>query len=153
MNKFNEFFKDLKLNNKDNYLTLSNFTDEDAFLDGLASSLSNGADFIEFVPTSLPTQTTIETAKKIKLLCEEFNATFVIRERLDIAYLSEADGVTLTLNSFTPKQAKQILGENALIGIICTSEDEYTIAQTTKADFIKTLNFVKNKTKTSKKIF
>ena len=153
MDKFNTLCKNLKLNTKNNYLIINNFTNEDAFLDRLASSLNNGTDFVEFNPTFHTTQNAIRIGRKIQQLCKEFDATFVVTERADIAYTLDADGIVLTMNSFTPQQAKDILGENALIGITCTTKEEVVSAQNWDIDFIKTLNFVNTNEKISKKIF
>ena len=153
MDKFNNLCKELKLKNKDNYLVINKINNEDAFLDRLASSLNSGANFIEFNPTFYATQKAIQLGRKIQQLCNEFDATFVIAERADIAFTLDADGIILSQNSFTPHQAKEILGEKALIGIVCTNEDEFNFALKNEYDFIKTLNFVNINKKLSKKIF
>ena len=153
MNKLNNLVKKIKLYDKKNYLTLDKCIDENAFLDRLAFSLKNGVDIIEFDPTPFQTQKAINLSKKIKQLCDVFDTTFIIRERLDIAFTIAADGVILTTTSFTPEQAREILGENALIGILCNSIEDFNIAISTTADFIKTLNFVKPTIETSKIIF
>ena len=153
MDKFNNLCKELKLKNKDNYLVINKINNEDAFLDRLASSLNSGANFIEFNPTFYATQQAIQLGRKIQQLCNEFDATFVITERADVAFTLDADGIILSQNSFTPHQAKEILGEKALIGIVCTNEDEFNFALKNEYDFIKTLNFVNINKKLSKKIF
>lgn len=153
MDKFNKLCKELKLKNKNNYLVIDKINNEDAFLDRLASLLNSGIDFVEFDPTTLPPQKAIQLGQKIQQLCTEFNTTFVITERADIAFTLEADGIILSINSFTPHQAKEILGEKALIGIVCTNTEELNFALKNDYDFIKTLNFVKTEIKSSKKIF
>ena len=104
-------------------------------------------------PTNFTTQKAITIGRKIQQLCSEFNATLVITERADIAFTIEADGIILSSTSFTPHQAKEILGENALIGIVCSNEDELNFALKNEYDFIKTLNFVNINKKFGKKIF
>lgn len=153
MDKFNKLCKELKLNNKNNYLVINKINNEDAFLDGLASSLNNGTDFVEFNPTFYPTQQAILLGRKIQQLCKEFDATFVITERADIAYTLDADGILLTINSFIPSQVKEILGQNTLIGITCANNKDLDFALRTEYDFIKTLNFVNTLPQNGKKIF
>ena len=153
MDKFNKLCKELKLNNKNNYLVINKINNEDAFLDGLASSLNNGTDFVEFNPTFYPTQQAILLGRKIQQLCLEFDAIFVITERADIAFTLDADGIIISPDSFTPHQAKEILGEKALMGIVCSNEDELNFALKNEYDFIKTLNFVNINEKFGKKIF
>lgn len=92
------------------------FTDETnpgEFLDNLAQELSNGADLIIF-KTIAATGISIKTAQKAKLLAGEFDATFFIYDRADIAFLTEADGLLLDENSITEDDAQKILGRDAL---------------------------------------
>ena len=153
MDKFNKLCKDLKLKNKNNYLVINQINNEDAFLDRLASSLNSGADFIEFNPTFYSTQKAIHLGRKIQQLCKEFDTTFIITERADIAFILDSDGIVLLQNSFTPHQAKEILGPNVLIGINCSTQTELNTAINEDYDFIKTLNFVNINEKIGKKIF
>jgi len=95
---------------------VANFTDETnpgEFLDNLAQELSNGADLIIF-KTIAPTGISVKTAKKAKLLAGEFDATFLIYDRADIAFLTEADGLLLDENSISEADAQKILGQDAL---------------------------------------
>ncbi len=96
---------------------VANFTDKtniDEYLDDLAKELNNGADLIIF-KTFAATGISLEAAKKAKLLCGEFDATFLINDRADIAFLTEADGLLLDENSISEKEARKILGQDAII--------------------------------------
>ena len=99
---------------------VANFTDKTdtaAFLDNLANELNNGADLIIF-KTSAPSGISLEVARKAKLLAGEFDATFLVYDRADIAFLTEADGIILDENSITEAKKLQAtinknMGENA----------------------------------------
>ena len=96
---------------------VANFTDKTdtaAFLDELANELSNGADLIVF-KTSAPSGISLEAARKAKLLAGEFDATFLVYDRADIAFLTEADGIILDESGISETEARKILGENAII--------------------------------------
>lgn len=96
---------------------VANFTDKTdtaAFLDNLANELNNGADLIIF-KTSAPSGISLEAAKKAKLLAGEFEATFLVYDRADIAFLTEADGIILDESGISETEARKILGENAII--------------------------------------
>lgn len=96
---------------------VANFTEEtnlNKFLDNLARELNNGADLIVF-KTNAPSGISLEAARKAKLLAGEFEATFLVYDRADIAFLTEADGIILDESGISETEARKILGENAII--------------------------------------
>lgn len=118
--KLRKHLTDYKIRNRQKRF-VANFTDEtnaDKFLDELAKELNSGADLIIF-KTNANTGISIEIAQKAKLLCAEFDATFLIYDRADIAYLIEADGMALDPKSISESNAKKILGDNVLYIKFC----------------------------------
>ena len=114
--KLRKHLIDYKIRNRVKHF-VANFTDKtspDEFLNDLANNLNNGADLIIF-KTSAPSGISLEIAKKLKLLACEFGATFLVCDRTDIAFLTEADGIVLDSNGISHHDAKKILGENCLI--------------------------------------
>ncbi len=95
---------------------VANFSgeNEQEFLDNLAKELKEGADLIIF-KTIAPSGISLEAAKKAKLLAGEFDATFLIHDRADIAFLTEADGIILSKESISEADAAKILGNEAII--------------------------------------
>ncbi len=113
--KLKQHLIDYKIRNRANRF-VANFSDvnEEEFLDNLAKELNNGADLIIF-KTSAPTGISLNIAKKSKLLASEFDATFLVYDRTDIAFLTDADGILLDENSITESDATKILGESIII--------------------------------------
>lgn len=114
--KLRQHLIDYKIRNRQKRF-VANFTDTtniDEFLDYLAKELNDGADLIIF-KTSAPTGISLNAAKKAKLLAGEFDATFLIYDRADIAFLTDADGVILDKNSISPSEAGKILGHDVII--------------------------------------
>ena len=114
--KLKQHIIDYKIRNRKKRFVanFSDTTDINEFLDELAKELSNGADLIIF-KTSAPTGISLETAHKSKLLASEFDATFLVYDRTDIAFLIEAEGILLDENSISEKDAEKILGHEVLI--------------------------------------
>lgn len=118
--KLREHLIDYKIRNRRKRF-VANFSDAtnlDEFLDGLAKELSDGADLI-IIKTTAATGISLNAAKKAKLLAGEFDATFLIYDRADLAFLTEADGLALDKNSITQAEAVKILGEDTLFITIC----------------------------------
>ncbi len=118
--KLRQHIIDYKIRNRQKRF-VANFSDEtpvDEFLDQIAKELSDGTDLIIFKTTAC-TGISLNAAKKIKLLAGEFDATFLIYDRADIAFLTEADGLALDENSICEADAGKILGEDSLFIKFC----------------------------------
>ena len=89
----------------------------DEFIDKAASDLSSGIEVVLLSGKNLTDSEFLDCAKKLKQLCDMFEATFIVESRVDIAYLSGADGVNLNEEDVDIQSAKEILGEEIYIGI------------------------------------
>lgn len=79
-------------------------------------AISGGADTIQFRQKMGQTRAMIETARKLKNLCQERGVTFIVNDRLDVAIASEADGVHLGQEDFPIPLARKLLGKDRIIG-------------------------------------
>ncbi len=58
----------------------------------------------------------LHTAIKCRELCDAHEAILIINDSIMVAKASQADGVHLGLGDQNPKEAREILGNNAIIG-------------------------------------
>ena len=136
--KLKEQFNLLKLEKKKLYLITSSekFVSRDEFLDAIASALQGGVDIIQLREKSIPDNVIVEIGHKIRTLCDEFGATFIIKDRADIAKIVQADGVHLGSEDISIADAKEVLGDNAIIGKTTHTPDEVEKAIKGGADYI-----------------
>ncbi len=146
-NNFKKQYNKIMLDNKKIYLIANpdDFNNQNNFLNAIASAIKGGIDIILLKWELISTSEIIEIGKKIKLLCAEFNITFIINERADIAFILEADGLHLNQDSIDIKSAKTILGDNSIIGILVNTPDQAIKAQNEGADFLSVPIFEKSK--------
>ncbi|MBD5401479.1 hypothetical protein HDR58_01575 [bacterium] len=137
-NKLKEQFNLLKLEKKKLCLITNSdkFVSKDEFLDAVASALQGGVDMIMFRETVIPDSVIVELGHKIRTLCDEYGATFIVNNRADIASIVEADGVHLGQDDICAEDAKLVLGENAIIGITAHNPKEIVNAINQGADYI-----------------
>jgi thiamine-phosphate pyrophosphorylase len=64
----------------------------------------------------------LETAKNIRKLCDDFGATFIVNDRVDIALASDADGVHVGREDIFPKEVKKIF--DGILGVSVNSVEE-----------------------------
>lgn len=136
--KLKEQFNLLKLEKKKLFLITNSdkFLSKDDFLDAIASALQGGVDIVLYREKELPDCVKVEVAHKIRALCDEYGATFIVNDRIDIANIVEADGVLLGQNDISLEDARELLGQNAVIGKSCINTDEVIEAVNEGADYV-----------------
>ncbi len=109
----------LRLLNKKEYLIVNSnqFQSDNDFLDFIAANLEQGTQIIQLDEKHFNDVKTIELGKKARELCSIYGALFIINSRIDIAQIIDADGVHLEQNGISPHQARELLGDNIIIGL------------------------------------
>lgn len=145
--KLKEQFNLLKLEKKKLCLITNSdkFESKDLFLDAIASALQGGVDIVILRELAYPDNVVVEIASKLRILCDEYGATFIVDNRSDIAMIVEADGVHLGQNDIAPCDARKILGENSIIGKSTHNPDEVIDAINEGVDYITFEPFAKDK--------
>ena len=93
-----------------------NFINSEDPIDMTKKVLDGGAKIIQLRNKDDNTTLTIEWAKKISELCNEYEAVSIINDRVDIACVSGADGVHLGQNDISPNDVEKITENQLLIG-------------------------------------
>lgn len=131
-------YNHIKLADKKLYLVTNsdNFDSEDAFLDAIASALEGGVDVLQLREKNMPAKKIIELGKKIKQLCLQYDTSFIVNDRVDIAAILEADGVHLGQDDLDVKSARAILGNKCIVGISTHAPEQALKAIEDGADYI-----------------
>lgn len=124
----------------DKYLYLvtnsDNFATEDEFLDAVASALRGGVDILQLREKTMPAKKILELGKKVKQLCSEYGATFIVNDRIDIAAILDADGVHLGQDDLDVQSAREILGEEKIVGVSTHAPEQALKAVADGSDYI-----------------
>ena len=129
---------DIKIKNKQNAkrIVRDKTLSINEFIDKTASKLSNGVDILVLCGDNMTDNEFLDSAKKLKQLCDMFEATFIVESRADIAFLSGADCVNLKQEDIDIQSAKKVFGEEIFIGIsLNTLSDELYLVKD-GADYI-----------------
>jgi len=97
--------------------------------------LEAGVRIIQYREKGSTTADMVFTAKKLKEICQSYGAVFIVNDRVDVAYASEADGVHLGHEDLPISAAREILG-GAVIGASASSVDEGLAAERAGATYI-----------------
>lgn len=131
-----------KLESKRLYLVTNSdkFNSEDEFLNAIASALKGGVDILQLREKNMPAKRIIELGKKIKQLCLQYDTTFIVNDRVDIAAILQADGVHLGQDDLDIKSAREILkGANCgecIVGVSTHAPEQALKAVADGADYI-----------------
>ncbi len=132
------------------YLILDQKVIEEADLDiiSIAKKIINSdIDIIQLRAYTLPDRELLDLAAKLRKIINLKNKIFIVNNRIDIAYLSGANGVHLGVNDVSPFEARKILGKKAIVGKTIHSLDELAASEAEPVDYYGFGPVFKTKTK------
>lgn len=97
---------------------------ESEFLNILEASLKAKIDILQLREKNLSTLEFYNLALKVKALCEKYNTPFVINDRIDIAMAVNANGVHIGQKDMPLKKARELLGEEKIIGLTINHKND-----------------------------
>lgn len=101
-----------------------------------AAALRGGASIVQLREKERPSGELLEIARKLRELTLEHDAVFLINDDVTVASLSGADGVHLGQQDLAPREARKILGPDAIIGLSTHCREQAAAAAPLGADYI-----------------
>lgn len=101
-------------------------------------ALRGGATFIQLREKSLDTESFIEEARQIKILCEKYHVPFVINDNVEVALAVGADGVHVGQGDMAASDARKKLGAGKIIGVTARTVEQAAEAERQGADYLGT---------------
>ncbi len=83
----------------------------------IKEAAAGGAGMVQLREKDLSDRELLERAREVRRWTREAGVLFIVNDRPDIARLAEADGVHLGQDDLPVKEARRILGPDALIGV------------------------------------
>ncbi|ABA87602.1 carboxythiazole phosphate tautomerase [Syntrophotalea carbinolica DSM 2380] len=105
-------------------------------LERVRIALANGVKVVQYRGKNDPEAKRLPMANRLRCLCGEYGAFFIVNDDPGLALACRADGVHLGQGDGSVMQARQMLGEAALIGVSTHSLSEAEQAQRQGADYI-----------------
>ena len=117
-------------------ITDRNWLNGNTLASQVEDALRGGATFLQLREKNASKKEIIKEALEIKEICKKYNVPFVIDDDVDIAKEVNADGVHIGQNDASYKYARDILGDNKIIGMTAHNLEEAMAAQNSGADYI-----------------
>jgi thiamine-phosphate pyrophosphorylase len=102
----------------------------------VAAAVRNGVDGVQLREKDLDGGALYRLGCKLREVCHAGGAELLINDRIDVALACGADGVHLPVNSFTPGDARALLGAGKRIGCSAHSLAEAQRSAVGGADFV-----------------
>ncbi|MDO4662953.1 MAG: thiamine phosphate synthase [Tissierellia bacterium] len=126
---------------KSNDLLLYAITDrrwlkEKSLSEAVEEAIDGGITMLQLREKDLDYDNFYKEALKIKKLCNEKNIPFIINDNVKLAKEIDADGVHVGQSDMELKRAREILGDDKIIGVSATNYNEAILAKEGGADYI-----------------
>lgn len=109
----------------------------DQFSTTIKKILQGGASIIQYRDKSNNKNLRVTQANELRLLCNQYNALFIINDDITLAKKVGADGVHLGKNDNSVSDARNELGKKAIIGVSCYNRLELAQqAENEGADYV-----------------
>ncbi|MGL4868507.1 MAG: thiamine phosphate synthase [Cetobacterium sp.] len=98
--------------------------------------LKGGAKIIQYREKSRDMKKLLNEARILRELTLKYRAIFIVNDHLDIAILSDADGIHVGQDDLPIHEIKRVLGDDKIIGISTHNLEEAKLAESNGADYI-----------------
>ncbi len=114
------------------------------------AALKGGLNLVQYRDKDGKDSDRLEQAHQLCQLCHQYNALFIVNDRVDIALAVDADGVHLGQDDVPVAFAREILGIHKIVGRSTTNKQELTKAIAERADYVGVGPFYETPTKPGK---
>lgn len=107
------------------------------FAEAVEQTLAGGSRLIQYRDKSSAPAKRLQQAQLMRELCDQYQATLIINDDVELALQSSADGVHLGRDDAAFQQARALLGEDKIIGISCYNQLDLALqAEAAGADYV-----------------
>lgn len=110
----------------------------DEILNIIEEALKGGTSIVQIREKTASTKDFYELALRVKEITSKYDVPLLINDRLDIAIAIDADGVHIGQDDMPAKKAREIMGEEKIIGVSAATIEEARKAEADGADYIGT---------------
>ena len=95
---------------------ISHFTEQHTYLDSIRLALKGGIKWVQLRMKDATEDEIISVGTEVRKLCDQYGATFIIDDHVELVHKLKADGVHLGKNDMPIAEARNILGKDIIIG-------------------------------------
>ena len=112
-----------------------NKTDEE-FLNIIEEAIKDGTTVVQLREKTASTKEFYELALKVKEITSRYDVPLLINDRIDIALAVDSEGVHIGQDDMPADIAREIIGEDKILGVSASTVEEAKKAEKDSADYI-----------------
>jgi thiamine-phosphate pyrophosphorylase len=105
-------------------------------LETAAAALEGGITMLQLREKNAPLSRILDEGRQIRELCRRYHVPFLVNDRVDVALLLDADGVHVGQDDLPGTAARQLLGDQRIVGISAGTDEEAEKAMSEGADYL-----------------
>jgi thiamine-phosphate pyrophosphorylase len=99
------------------------------------AALDGGVDVVQLRDKSASDDEVVAMGRRLRSLCEEHGALFIVNDRPDLALACGADGVHVGQDDMPLDEARAVVGHNCIVGVSTHSPAQVDAAVASGADY------------------
>lgn len=115
---------------------ISHYTERYTYLDGIRLALDGGIKWVQLRMKDASDADFLRTGKEVRRLCDQYGATFIVDDRVELVREIGADGVHLGKKDMPIAEARKILGNDAIIGGTANTFEDIVTHYRASANYI-----------------
>lgn len=115
---------------------ISHYTERYSYLDGIRLVLDGGLKWVQLRMKDATDADFLRIGAEVRRLCDSYQATFIIDDRVELVREIGADGVHLGKKDMPIAEARKILGDDAIIGGTANTFEDIVLHQRASANYI-----------------
>lgn len=115
---------------------ITHATSRYSYIEGARLALRGGCRWVQLRMKEAGDAEAEATALEVQALCKEQGATFIIDDRVELAKKVQADGVHLGKHDMPVAEARQLLGQEFIIGGTANTLDDVLALKRAGADYV-----------------
>ena len=115
---------------------ISHFNDKYSYLDSIRLALDGGCKWVQLRMKDASEEDFLRNAHQARKLCDQYKATFIIDDHVELVRECGADGVHLGKNDMPIAEARRLLGDDFIIGGTANTFDDVLSHYRSSANYI-----------------
>lgn len=115
---------------------ISHFTEQYTYLDSIRLTLDGGCQWVQLRMKDASDKEILCIAPQVKQLCQQYDATFIIDDHVNLVKEIGADGVHLGKKDMPVLEARTLLGDSYIIGGTANTFEDVKNHAEASADYI-----------------
>ena len=115
---------------------ISHFNDKYSYLDSIRLALDGGCKWVQLRMKDASEEEFLRNAHQARKLCDQYQATFIIDDHVELVRECSADGVHLGKNDMPIAEARRLLGDDFIIGGTANTFDDVLSHYRSSANYI-----------------